>query len=120
MRALAEGRIKWAFWPLDTNEETIRSLGDGDVGAGIWITSDDQGGLNTVHDTDSDGSFDGGEETDTEKSSEGESSEAETYTIEEESEDGKHETIGNRTGMFAALSVTDTTDDQDESDVTHE
>lgn len=34
MRALAEGRIRWAFWPRGTDEQTIEAP---ERGAGIWI-----------------------------------------------------------------------------------
>jgi len=40
LRALAEGRISWAFWPPGTPLEHIASLA-GSEGHGIWIPHDD-------------------------------------------------------------------------------
>ena len=40
LRALAEGRIRWAFWPPGTDPQTIsKHQGEGG-GAGIWIAHD--------------------------------------------------------------------------------
>ena len=60
LRALAEGRIRWAFWPPGTAPETIaaRQGGEGAPGAaGIWIAheydgQDDSGGESEGEDED--------------------------------------------------------------------
>jgi hypothetical protein len=40
LRALAEGRIGWAFWPPDSTRDEITSVASGE-GVGIWIPRGD-------------------------------------------------------------------------------
>ncbi|KAF9654183.1 P-loop containing nucleoside triphosphate hydrolase protein [Thelephora ganbajun] len=92
LRALAEGRIRWAFWPPGTDPSVHDKAGDG-----IWIRSgDDAAG---VGDSESD---DGEEEVEQDPvlDSGGEGSEEE----EDEDEGGDETNIG---GRFGALALED-------------
>ncbi|PCH33931.1 nucleoside triphosphate hydrolase protein [Wolfiporia cocos MD-104 SS10] len=40
LRALAEGRIRWAFWPPGTDASTIEAHSHGEQGVGIWMPGD--------------------------------------------------------------------------------
>lgn len=94
---LAEGRIKWAFCPPDTN---IRAIVSEDKGHGIWIQGDfsDDAVEDTFsyHDGESDRSLTDSEEDDvpTSESSAGSVSGPETG-------------INTSTGMFSALTLED-------------
>ncbi|KAG6897123.1 hypothetical protein C0992_003977 [Termitomyces sp. T32_za158] len=99
LRALAEGKIGWAFWPPGTDLDTIRA-GIGEQGSGIWIQ---HGGLEDEVDNDSDESDDDEKIvvksaiSDEEASDDDDSSEAEYYS--------ESRTVG--IGGFRALSVDD-------------
>ncbi|PIL31736.1 hypothetical protein GSI_06440 [Ganoderma sinense ZZ0214-1] len=64
LRALAEGRIRWAFWPPGTGPQTIAKHCEGAVndpgdGVGIWIAHDRHGGSQDAYDEDYDSDVDG-------------------------------------------------------------
>jgi hypothetical protein len=50
MRALAEGRVAWAFWPPDMDVELTSESDerDTDDGMGIWIPRTAEGGVTSV------------------------------------------------------------------------
>ncbi|KAI0375217.1 P-loop containing nucleoside triphosphate hydrolase protein [Pilatotrama ljubarskyi] len=105
LRALAEGRIRWAFWPPGTDPSTIRAH-QPQEGAGIWI-----------------GAHDGQDALDLDEAEHEHETphtdEAETTLSEQGSEDGEEdedeeeeEGEGGTAGRFGALVL----DDQDEED----
>ncbi|KIM47738.1 hypothetical protein M413DRAFT_208353 [Hebeloma cylindrosporum] len=102
LRALAEGRIGWCFWPPGTPLDRIVTEG-GDV-QGIWIPRGD-----IVEDDDTE------PESDVEAPAEdptGASEEEEEYI--EDSDVGTTGTVG--VGRFGALAINDTEEDGDEDD----
>lgn len=93
MRALADGRVRWGFWPAGGSEE----------GKGIWLDStplEEQ----DEHHSGSEG--DAGEQPD--ESEESEESES------EESEDEGGVKAKNNAGFFAALDVSDDESEEEE------
>jgi hypothetical protein len=92
LRALAEGKVRWAFWAPDTDPSTLSDAGDG-----IWIRGgDDPAGA----DSESDGEQEGAEEGRVSGSDE----EGDDVSDEEEEEalDG-----GGFGGRFGALALED-------------
>jgi len=93
LRALAEGRVGWAFWPPDTPLEQISSV-PGSEGYGIWIPLGDS----IEHD-------------DTDSESDGEDRHVSFETEEEEVEHGEDDSdlVGHGPiaglGRFGALSL---------------
>ena len=109
LRALAEGRVPWAFWPPGTDRSKLSATGDG-----IWIRgNDDDAGVNSD-------SSDGEEEEDMEHdresesgdegSKEDDSADEEGEEEEEEEEESKGVTIG---GRFGALALEDVVTEED-------
>ncbi|KAJ7808246.1 hypothetical protein B0H14DRAFT_2870704 [Mycena olivaceomarginata] len=93
MRALAEGRVAWAFWPPATVDLTVDESGDG---MGIWIPSKDDDG--TSGDEHSD------EEEEETKSVDGSSGESQEEVLEESTEEEDESTaIPVGAGRFGAL-----------------
>ena len=110
LRALAEGGVRWAFWPPGTDASKLSETGDG-----IWNRrDDDEACVNSGSD---------GEEEEEEEEMEhdrisesGEASEGEEFTDEEaeiEEEEAKGATIG---GRFGALAVEDSVTQSTEED----
>lgn len=101
LRALAEGRIGWCFWPPGTPLDQI-AAGGGDE-QGIWIPRGD-----TIEDDDD-------VESDLEEAAEDPAS-----TSEEEEEDVEDSDVGatgtSGVGRFGALAINDTGEDGDEDD----
>ena len=123
LRALAEGRIRWAFWPPGTDPQTIRRYqGDGGGGAGIWIAHDsgEDGHEDSDYDSDEDETHarPAGSEDEALSSPDG---------SEEEAEEGDEEVEAPATGAglgrevvatggrFGALVLDDQDDDDDEA-----
>lgn len=105
LRALAEGKISWAFWPPETPQETLSSEVS-EAGLGIWIP---QGKLLDA------GSDQESEEEGEDASAKGASSEEEmdSDVVEEVDEnDAKTSVIG----RFGALAVSDESDDSEMDD----
>ena len=108
LRALAEGRISWAFWPPDSTFDEIASVASGE-GVGIWIPR---------------GDIDDGSEQEPESEEE--------EVDDNRNEDDKHSTgsedseldddVGSdggrkvAVGMFDALAIIESDEEQDESD----
>lgn len=93
LRALAEGRVAWGFWPPGTEKA------DSD-GLGIWISGTDVVGSDEEIDPEGDSKESGGEDEDEE--SEDEESEDEDDE-EEEGEDEDRQNVG--IGRFGALAI---------------
>ena len=102
LRAVAEGRIGWAFWPPDTDPKEIKSCGSPEQG--IWIPrsdrADDESDSESEH-----GDRSSSHETDSEESEDGEEDEAESSDEEEVAA----KLAG--AGRFGALSLNDGEDD---------
>lgn len=101
LRGLAEGRIRWAFWPPGTDPSI-----PGEAGDGIWISTD---GDAAEHDLESDGEEEGVEQDRASESDE-EGSERDDLLDEEEEEEGEEEEsneagIGGRFGALALEGV---------------
>ncbi len=101
LRAVAEGRIGWAFWPPDTDPKEVKSCGSPEQG--IWIPrsdrADDESDSESEH-----GDRSSSHETDSE-SEDGEEDEAESNNEEEVAA----KPAG--AGRFGALSLNDGEDD---------
>ncbi|KAJ7225362.1 P-loop containing nucleoside triphosphate hydrolase protein, partial [Mycena pura] len=53
LRALAEGRVRWAFWPPDTNVD-LSSDGTAVDGVGIWMLTSENGGTSSDEESEED------------------------------------------------------------------
>jgi hypothetical protein len=108
LRALAEGRIGWAFWPPDSTLDEITSVASGE-GVGIWIPRGDM-----------DDSSEQEPESEEEEVDDNRSEDDQHSTGSEDSElDGDVESDGGRkvaVGMFDALAIIESDEEQDESD----
>lgn len=106
LRALAEGRVRWAFYPPGTDPPKLSDVGDG-----IWIRhDDDDAGVNS----DSDGEEEEMEQGRVSESSE-EASEEEDFPDEEEeaAEETSRVAIGGRFGALALEdAVTESTEEE--------
>jgi len=109
LRALAEGRIGWAFWPPDTPLQQVAAGGDGQQG--LWIPRGDAIDEDTDHQSE-------GEDEDHEHDQSSESGEDEdTHEDDEEaSDDGVDGTTVASAGRFGALAVNDGGNDSEDSD----
>lgn len=104
LRALAEGKIKWAFYPPRTDSEDLnRQL----YGSGIWLSDDDAD--NSVHlEYDSDREI---SDVSSEQISDDELEE------DKRSDDAIHVDISPGVGMFSALAINgDSTEEEDHSE----
>ena len=99
LRALAEGRVRWAFWPPGTDPSKFSETGDG-----IWIRHDDGDG---VVNSESEGEEEM-EEDDIGSESGEEASGEEGFLDEEEEEEEAEESNDRRiVGRFGALALED-------------
>lgn len=101
LRTVADGRVRWGFWPPEFDEEALESR----LGVGVWLGGDPD--LSEIVGAQSD-TEESAQETDgweEEASSEGGEEED---TSEEESEDGF--AAQNKASFFAALSMADEED----------
>ena len=124
LRALAEGRIRWAFWPPGTDPQTI-SKHQGTAGAGIWIAHDsgEDGHEDSDYDSDEDEAHAGrpaGSEDEAPSSPDGSEEEAEEGDEEVEVEApatgaGLGREVVATGGRFGALVLDDQDDDDDEA-----
>ena len=146
LRALAEGRIRWAFWPPGTDPQTVARAAypEGEVreGAGIWIahgpghdrhddidaeSEGDEAPAAEVQHSDDDDDNHSSDEEDSEDVDEGETGDEDEDASDED--DVKHAsaaaksgggstrpTIGATTGRFRALVLDDEGEDEDEDD----
>lgn len=106
LRALAEGRIGWAFWPPDTTLQQVAAGGDGQQG--LWIPRGDAIDEDTDHQSE-------GEDEDHEHAESGE--DEDTHEDDEEaSDDGVDGTTVASAGRFGALAVNDGGNDSEDSD----
>jgi hypothetical protein len=109
LRALAEGRIGWAFWPPDSTLDEIASVASGE-GMGIWIPRGDMDDGSEQDPESEEEEFDDNEIEDDKHSTGSEDSEL----------DGDVESDGGRKvagiGMFDALAINESDEEQDESD----
>ena len=110
LRALAEGRIGWAFWPPDSTLDEIASVASVG-GMGMWIPRDDM-------DDDSEQELESEEEEEVDGNG---NEDHKHYTRSEDSElDGDVESDGGRrgagVGRFDALAINENDEEQDESD----
>ena len=97
LRALAEGRVRWAFWPPGTEPSILSEAGDG-----IWIPSgDDTVGV----DSESDGEE--GVERDRVSESDEEGSQQDDSLDEEEEEEEADLNEASVGGRFGALALED-------------
>lgn len=80
LRALAEGRLRWAFWPPGTDAQTVRAHQGAEPDAGIWIPRAD---ADAESDWDADELSERGDE-DEDGDEGGDASDAEHPTIGEE------------------------------------
>ncbi|KAJ7170038.1 hypothetical protein C8R46DRAFT_1349951 [Mycena filopes] len=119
LRALAEGRVAWAFWPPDYATATLEAEGAGAGGAGVWIprTDADEAGVTDEESEEEEEEPEAGEGGDGLNKSEEASSEADEAD-EDEGED-EDETAGIKVGAgrFGALQDiedVDTSEDEDE------
>ncbi|KAF9567010.1 P-loop containing nucleoside triphosphate hydrolase protein [Agrocybe pediades] len=109
LRALAEGKIGWAFWPPDTPLEQIAAAG-GD-GHGLWIPradSTDEEEFGSEEDADDKAFNSNSEET------EEEDDDSEITEEEEVGEGGDVGSVG--VGMFGALAIEEEDDDEEEEE----
>lgn len=107
LRALAEGRIRWGFWPPETDPSTLSESGDG-----IWI----QGGDGAAGvDSESDGEEEAEEDQVSESGEEGDEEGGEGYDLS----DSEEEEESNETGFggrFGALTLEDAGADSTEEE----
>jgi len=119
LRTLAEGRIKWAFYPPGTNEESLPTW-KGLEGNGIWITHDDDDYDSEMLLADDDNLSD--QDGSDQSASSDDSDEGDEDDIEEEEDENV--TAGNTslkprsggTGMFSALTLDDEDPAEEDSD----
>ncbi|KZT02411.1 P-loop containing nucleoside triphosphate hydrolase protein [Laetiporus sulphureus 93-53] len=93
LRALAEGKIRWAFWPPGTDPQTIQNS-QGDGGLGIWIPHRDDGALESGDEHTA--------ESDIDEARDDEQAEA-ASEIEEEDEGLGKTSLSGAAGRFSAL-----------------
>lgn len=115
LRALAEGKIRWGFWPPDIDISAIREhMPEGEKGNGIWIRP-----LGDVMDDDweieSDFESEDGRE---DKDMRDRESEVEDEEDEEESEEEEGSNVAATSGRFGALLLNEDEDEdaEDESE----
>ena len=112
LRALAEGRISWAFWPPDSTLDEIASVASGE-GVGIWIPRGMDDGLASEQEPESEEEADDYGNGDDKRSIGSEES-------EDSEVDGDVELDGGRKvagiGRFHALAINESEEEQDESD----
>jgi len=95
LRALAEGRIGWGFWPPNTPLEEIHAASGGDEG--IWIPRADS----------IDMEFDERDEEAEEAKSRSDEQEPDAEPSEDESSDDSEGQVAVGTGRFGALVISD-------------
>ncbi|KXN88797.1 Guanine nucleotide-binding protein-like 1 [Leucoagaricus sp. SymC.cos] len=92
LRALAEGRVSWAFWPSDIALELVAKESS-EPGAGIWIPGKDREDEESGEDSGEEGGEESGEDVNSEVPS------------DIEDNDGNFPTTG--AGRFGALQIND-------------
>jgi len=98
LRALAEGRVRWAFWPPGTDLSMVGGAGDG-----IWISDgDDTVGVYSESDGEEEVEGDHGSESDEKDSQESDYPDEEGE--EEEEAESNEASVG---GRFGALALED-------------
>ncbi|KAF8913137.1 hypothetical protein CPB84DRAFT_1760427 [Gymnopilus junonius] len=101
LRSLAEGRIKWAFWPPDMSAEQISAENGGIQGNGIWVPQsspvDDESEPESLPESDAEENV---QRTDT------------TEEVVESSEDEGNATGIVDGGRFGALAINDDENDE--------
>jgi hypothetical protein len=104
MRALAEGRVAWAFWPPDTDVDLTSD--ETDDGMGIWIPRTAEGGAMSVEEeseAEEEERSKSGEESQEDGPKESEEEEEEEEEDEEGEEEPKSTGIRVGAGRFGAL-----------------
>jgi len=99
LRALAEGRVRWAFWPPGTDPSMLSEAGDG-----IWISSGD--GYSAGVDSESDGEKEGIEQDHGSESGEEGSQEDDFPGDDDDEEEAELNEVGVG-GRFGALALQD-------------
>jgi hypothetical protein len=94
LRALADGKVSWGFWPPGTEHERIKAEGDGYDG--IWITRED------LEEVDEDSEAESEIEDDVDETATTEDGDSVEDDEEDEDED---EVPGLNAGRFGALSI---------------
>jgi len=106
LRALAEGRIGWAFWPPDSTFDEIASVASGE-GVGIWIPRGDvDGGSEEDPESEEEDVDDNGNENDTHSTR----SEDEDSELDDVESDGGRKVAG--LGRFDVLAIDDEQDEK--------
>ncbi|WVQ70681.1 hypothetical protein IAR50_000203 [Cryptococcus sp. DSM 104548] len=106
MRALADGKVRWGFYPPNTS---------GKEGAGIWLGDDEyQAGAADVLSAGEETA----EDTDREGSGEGKDGESESEEEEEEEEESEEERVPLKQagGFFAALEISEGEEESDDKE----
>lgn len=97
LRALAENKVRWAFWPPGTDEQVIEA--DQESGAGIWLP-------HSVNDETSDDNLSESEDDHAEANISDHEDEDEFDDIGQGSDlDEEAGSVGFTTGRFTALSI---------------
>lgn len=99
LRALAEGRIRWAFWPPGTNARVVEQHQGGVEGAGIWVPDSSGADHDIVAVSDDEITAPSSEERNGSDTTEDES--------EEEAVELTPALVGGAPSRFAALSLED-------------
>lgn len=109
LRALAEGRIGWAFWPPDSTFDEIAFVASGE-GMGIWIPRGDMEYASEQEpESEEEEGYDSGNGND--KHSTG-SEDSELDGDTESDSDGGRKVAG--IGRFGALAITESDEESDE------
>lgn len=113
LRMLAEGKIRWAFWPPDTPLETVEAQHE--PGLGIWIPQGNEADFEI-----SEGEHDAQPEVDATDSEEDEveesSDESEDGEVESDVDNGTHPLVSAGTSRFAALQLGADGDEDEDND----
>ncbi|KAG6814126.1 hypothetical protein H0H92_002121 [Tricholoma furcatifolium] len=107
LRALAEGRIAWAFWPPGTDPKTIAANVD-ERGTGIWIPG---GSASVEDDTESDDDTSGETSDEDEKSTD--TAESEEIVDEEDSDSDSVSVAKAPISRFGALEIEDIDEEEE-------
>ncbi len=106
LRALAEGRVGWAFWPSGTPLEEAASASS--AGQGIWIPRGDR--------IDQDSTEPESKGENRHDSSDSDEDEIEVSDHESDEEEDAEEVVGTNLGRFGALAVSDEGDEIEASE----
>ena len=111
LRALAEGRIGWAFWPPDSTRDEITSVAS-EEGVAIWIPRSDMDYASEQEPESEEEGVDANENGNDKHSMGSEDSELD-FDVESDS-DGDRKVAG--ICRFDALAIYESDEEQDESD----